>query len=625
MKALKITLVAIALLVALVAAFYIGKLFGSHDMAGIQAMSNNAMGDRDSSHTAMTDYAMAANNDSPDGEKKIKYWVAPMDPNFRRDKPGKSPMGMDLVPVYDEPDTKGSDVTISSAVEQNLGVRTALVEKTPFVQTIEAVGSTMWNESSISMLHTRAEGWLEIFNIASVGDRVEEGDILFEVFSPLLVTAQNEFLIAKRSGNRALLRASEKRLLSLGVSESQMEELSRSGTVLQRLPHRAMRSGIITDLRVRPGMYVKPATNVATMVSDDSIWLNINVFESDAAQIRPGRPVSIWFDAFPGEKFSGSVSYIYPELNMPTRTVRVRIELPNADRRLKANMFARVALESDRRMALQVPREAVIRSGAGSRVITATGEGGFDVAVVKTGSVNNSHIEILEGLAAGDRVVTSGQFLLDAEANGEQAMARLMAEKSMVPAFGVIDEFLPDNKLTITHDPVPELGWPAMTMDFVAAPELNLSADMQGKPGDFSMRKNADGMWELVEFKPAGSEAMMEQPMGSMSSMSGTAKSQPSKSMSADEMATEKSKKDMGIANSQPMMTSAKVVAIELENRRIKLDHEAIQSLGMSAMTMKFKVDSDLPLEQYRNGDAVRFQVEMKPGKGMVITQMEKQ
>lgn len=574
MKALKRSLAAAILLVAIVAAFFGGKLF-------------------DVSELAATESAVADNNSLSGGEKTIKYWVAPMDPNFRRDEPGKSPMGMDLVPVYDEPDSKGSDLIISSAVEQNLGVRTALVEKAVFVQTIKAVGTSVWNESSISMLHTRTEGWLEIFNIASVGDRIEEGDILFEVFSPLLVTAQNEFLIAKRSGSRALLRASEQRLLALGVSESQMEALSRSGNVLQRLPHRATRGGIITDLRVRPGMYVKPATNIATMVSDDPIWLHVNLFESDVALVREGKAVSIWFDAFPGERFSGRVSYIYPELSMPTRTARVRIEMPNPHRRLKAKMFARVELESDRRMALQVPREAVIRSGAGSRVITSVGEGRFNVAVVKTGSVNNSHIEILEGLSAGDRVVTSGQFLLDAEANGEQAMARLNAEKSVVPAFGVIDEFLPDNKLTITHDPVPELGWPAMTMDFVISPKLQLQADMQGKPGSFSVQKNVDGVWELMAFKPADSGQMKKQPMDSDQRL--------------------------------PEMTPAKVVTIEQENRRIKLDHDAIQSLGMSAMTMTFKVDSDIPLEQYRSGDAVRFQAEMKPGKGMVIIHMEKQ
>ena len=414
MKALKIFIAVLLLLAAIAAAFFIGKMFGGHDMAAMQTMSNGEMGDHDMGDAAMAAPAMSDDGMVAGGEKKIKYWVAPMDANFRRDKPGKSPMGMALVPVYDEPAGNGSDVTISAAVEQNLGVRTALVEKTEFVQTVKAVGSTMWNEASISMLHTRAEGWLETFNIASVGDRIEAGEILFEVFSPMLVTAQNEYLIAKRSGNRGLLRASEKRLLSLGITESQIEALGRSGDVLQRLPHRAMRSGVVTELMVRPGMYVMPANNIATLANDNSMWLNVQVFESDAAQLQLGKAATIWFDAFPGERFSGRIGYIYPELEMPTRTITVRIELPNSDGRLKANMFARVVLESDARRALQVPREAVIRSGAGSRVITSIGDGSFNVAVVKTGSVNDSHIEILEGLAGGDRVVTSGQFLLDA-------------------------------------------------------------------------------------------------------------------------------------------------------------------------------------------------------------------
>jgi Cu(I)/Ag(I) efflux system membrane fusion protein len=429
MKVSKLIIITPLLLAAIAAAFVAGTMFAGDSMS---TMSGGATGDHDMDHAAMNSGATSVDAMAASGETNIKYWVAPMDANFRRDKPGKSPMGMALIPVYDEPAENGSDVTISSAVEQNLGVRTAWVESAEFVQTVKAVGSTTWDESSVSMLHTRAEGWLEVFNITSVGDRVEVGEILFEVFSPMLVTAQNEFLIAKRSANHSLLRASETRLLSLGITESQIEQLSRSGDVLQRLPHRAMRSGVVTELQVRPGMYVMPATNIATLASDDFMWLNVNVFESDAAQLQVGKTATIWFDAFPSERFSGRISTIYPELEMPTRTVKVRIELPNAERRLKANMFARVELESDSRTALLVPREAVIRSGAGSRVITCVGEGRFNVAMVKTGSANGSYIEILEGLTEGDRVVTSGQFLLDAEANGEQAMARLMAEKSLV-------------------------------------------------------------------------------------------------------------------------------------------------------------------------------------------------
>ena len=557
-------------------------------------------------HTAMAKSSMnASSHGANTDERKILYWVAPMDANFRRDKPGKSPMGMDLVPFYDDqaggnPD---ADVSISASIAQNLGLRTSLVTRGPMARHVETVGYTGWVESSLTMVHPRAEGWLEIFNIDSAGDRVEKGQVLFEVFSPKLVSAQREYLTARSSGNRALIRASRERLLALGITPTQVKELERVGKVMERLPYRATRTATVTDINAREGMFVTPMTNIAALADLSTIWVDVEVFESNAAWMRKGLAATARFPAYPAEEFAGEIGYVYPELNAGTRTLRLRLVFDNAEGKLRPNMFSKVSIAAaPRENVLQVPREAVIRSGAGSRVITSAGDGGFNVALVKTGTVNNSHIEILEGLAEGDRVVTSGQFLLDAEANGEQAMARLMAEKKVIPAFGVIDEFLPDNKLTISHDPVPELGWPSMTMDFVASPELRLSADMKDKPGNFSMRKKADGMWELVKFELAERSTMAESPMASEAmshSMHGT--SGPS------------------------AMTSATVVEVDSQNRRIKLDHERIQSLGMSAMTMKFNVDSDLPLEEYRSGDAVRFEVEMKPGKGMIVTKLEKQ
>lgn len=364
---------------------------------------------------------------STPAEDEPLYWVGPMDPNYRRDEPGLSPMGMELIPVYQETSEDDYTIRVPSAIQQNLGLRTAEVLREDFSREISTVGYTRWDEGSIQMLYARAEGWLEVFNLASVGDKVEAGQVVYELFAPTLVSAQREYLTAMQSENSTLMMAARDRLLALGFTRTQIEELDRSEEISQRLVYRAGRNAIVTGINVREGNHVQLQSNIATLASLETIWLDAEVFESDAGAIEQGLPVEVTFPAYPGEVWESEIAYVYPELDANTRTLLLRLVINNPDQRLKPNMFANVVIEgSPHVFVLTVPREAVIRSGAGSRVILALPEGRFQVQPVKTGISSTGRIEILEGLEEGDTVVSSGQFLIDAEANGEQALMRLM-------------------------------------------------------------------------------------------------------------------------------------------------------------------------------------------------------
>ncbi len=449
------------------------------------------------------------------------YWVAPMDPDYRRDEPGLSPMGMDLVPVYDEGDD-GADVTISPTVQQNLGVRLGIATMGEFRQQVDAVGYTAWDQSTIQTLHPRAEGWLEQFNVASVGDRVSAGQILYQLFSPRLVSAQREYLNA--DGNAALRKAAEDRLLALGVTPAQVTELASSNDVSAQLAYRAESDAVVSAIGAREGSYVTPADTILTLASLDRIWLDVEVPSTAMSWMEVGLPVTAKFPAYPAEQWQGQVALVYPELDPVTRSLRLRLEIDNPDHRLKPNMFASVQVEGPtRHNVVSVPTEAVIRSGQGARVLLATGEGRFTVQPVRTGVTRGDRIEILEGLNDGMQVVTSGQFLLDSEANGEQAMARLNAAGSdsdldpeqvndqqedtgTAPATltgtGTIQS-ISDNRVMLDHGPIPELNWPSMVMGFQIMPRVDLSDFAEGDEIEFDFMSMPAGGYSITALRPA--------------------------------------------------------------------------------------------------------------------------
>lgn len=358
--------------------------------------------------------------------KKPLYWVAPMDPGYRRDKPGKSPMGMDLIPVYE---TEGADkgmVMISPSVENNLGVRSAAVELAPLAQQIKTVGFVDFDEDRIHHIHSRVEGWIGALAVTSTGDPVEAGQLLFELYSPELVNAQEELLAAQRSGNKPLKNAAREKLLAFGVSAQQIQALARREVALQYLPFHADRSGYVSELNARHGMFVSPQKKVLSIGTLNAVWVIAEVFERQVGEIKPGQRVAMTTQSYPERSWEGSVDYIYPVLDKQSRSVRVRIQIPNPDEVLKPNMFVSLLIfAADGAEALTIPREALIRTAAMTRVVKALGEGRFKSVPVRAGRESAGRVEILTGLVAGDVVVTSAQFLIDSESNVDADLARI--------------------------------------------------------------------------------------------------------------------------------------------------------------------------------------------------------
>ena len=360
-------------------------------------------------------------------ERAILYWVAPMDPNFRRDEPGKSPMGMDLVPVYaDEVDDQPGVVKIDPTVVNNLGVRTAPAEFGSLSRIVETVGYVGYDEESLTHIHTRVDGWIEKLSVTSTGDAVTRGQVLFELYSPTLVNAQEEFLVALRSQNAALDRASRERLAALGMTAGEIQRLARDREVQQRIRVYAERDGVVAHLGVREGIFVTPATNVMSIAQLDRVWVLAEVFERQAAWVRAGQEAEVSLDYVPGDTWRGHVDYVYPELDPQTRALKVRLRLENESGALRPNMFARVTIYGEATDAMvHIPREALIRGGATDRVVLDLGGGRFRARPVAVGIESGDRVAIRDGLSPGDRVVTSAQFLIDSESNIETSLRRM--------------------------------------------------------------------------------------------------------------------------------------------------------------------------------------------------------
>jgi len=447
-------------------------------------------------------------------EKKILYWVAPMDANYRRDEPGKSPMGMDLVPVYDE--GGGSDVKISPAVENNLGVRTAKVERDKLWRKINTVGYIDFDETKITHLHLRTKGWIDKLYVKSEGERVTKGQLLFEVYSPELVNAQEEYVQAIRSSNKRLMNASKERLISLGVSQRQITKLQKTRKAGRYVKVYASQSGIVAGMKVRQGMFVMPNMKVMSLADLSTIWVLAEVFESQADWVKVGQSADVTLSYKPGVAWGGFVEYIYPSLNPKTRTLRVRLRFDNPDEILKPNMFSQIKIYGGaRENILIVPREAVIRTGNDARVILAMGEGRYRARNVTMGIESGDWIEIKAGVLEGDEVVTSGQFLIDSEASLKASIQRMRSDgnKNMdkgvadkIIGSGILNKLMPaDNKLNMSHEPIESLGWPDMEMDFSVQKGVDLK---QFKPKDkveFELEKGVDG-YEIKSMQLQSSE-----------------------------------------------------------------------------------------------------------------------
>ena len=368
-----------------------------------------------------------ASEPAGDSAREVLYWVAPMDPNFRRDEPGKSPMGMDLVPVYaDGVDPGRGVVSIDPTMLNNLGVRTAVAERGTLPRRIETVGYIGYDEDTLQHVHTRVDGWIEKLATTATGDAVTKGQLLFELYSPALVNAQQEYLAALASNNTVLRNASRDRLRALGVTDSEIGRLDENREASQRVRVYAQSDGVVAHLGVREGIFVTPATEVMSVARLDRVWVLAEVFERQSAWVAPGQEATVELDYLPGRVLRGTVDYVYPELDPTTRTLKVRLRFDNEGETLRPNMFARVVINGTAiDNIVNVPREAVIRGGTSSRVVVDLGDGKFQSREVLIGIESGDRVAIRSGLNEGEHVVTSAQFLIDSESNIDTALERM--------------------------------------------------------------------------------------------------------------------------------------------------------------------------------------------------------
>lgn len=379
-----------------------------------------------------TDQSLSADA-KPD---KPAYWVAPMDDNYRRDKPGKSPMGMDLIPVYSEPaiDAEAAatgGVFISPALINNLAVRTAPARRDRMHSSISTVGYVQYDEERIVHIHSRAEGWIETLHARSSGSSIEKGEPLYALYSPQIVNAQKEFLLALRSDNAQLIEASESRLKVFHIDDNFIRQLAQNRQVQRTVTFYAPQSGILHNLSIREGFFIKPETTLMSIAALDEVWIEAQVFQRQADQLNRGAAVSIKVDSNPQKIWRGVVDYIYPALDATTRTLRVRVRLANSNGELKPNMFAEVEIAAKpHEISVLVPKDAVIRTATENRVVLALAGGGFKSVAVQLGHLNEKFAEIRSGIEAGDQVVISAQFLLDSESNKNAGLMRLSAPEA---------------------------------------------------------------------------------------------------------------------------------------------------------------------------------------------------
>lgn len=355
------------------------------------------------------------------------YYRHPHDPARTSPVPAKDEMGMDYVPVF--AGEGGPEIRISPAVVNNLGVRTEAVEMRPVPQRVQTVGYVDYDERRVSQVRPRAEGWIEGLAVRSAGDTVDAGQLLFHVYSPVMESAQQEYLDALSIGNGDLVEASRERLRALGIDAGTTRRLASRGRASGRVPFTAPVAGVVTELAVEEGAMVTPDMTVMTITELDSLWIIAEVPESRSSWVRPGTTAELTFPSLPGKRVDSEVDYVYPELNARTRTVRARITLKSPLTGIRPGMLANVSLIGNGgQAALSIPRNAVIRGAEQDHVVLALGEGRFAPRPVVVGPENGDRLAVLEGLAAGDRVVVAGQFLLDSEANLNAALQRMKNE-----------------------------------------------------------------------------------------------------------------------------------------------------------------------------------------------------
>ncbi|WP_049083309.1 efflux RND transporter periplasmic adaptor subunit [Acinetobacter nosocomialis] len=432
-------------------------------------------------------------------DKKVLYWYDPMKPEQHFDKPGKSPfMDMELVPKYADENTgikddSHSTVKIDPSIQQNLAIRYVTVEQAVIGNALLTNGILQANERQVAILQTRANGFVQRVYGHAPGDMVNQGSPIADISIPEWTGEQTEFLAVLRTGDRSLIQASRQRLQLLGIPQTVIRQVERTHRVQSSMTLSAPVSGFIDSLEVRNGMTLAMGQTLATIKGINPIWLEASVSETQIAGIKRGMRVEATLAAYP-QAVLGKVTDILPTLDPTSRTIKVRIELPNSDGHLKPGMYASVRLSNHPQSSLVVPEQAVIRAGTRNVVIVGHDQGRFEPVVVQLGQSDGNKIAILQGLKAGQKVVISGQFLIDSEANLQGVMDKLNTGQSITSSQKVKNaiyqstgkvEKITTQEITISHQAIPELGWGAMTMGF-KQPVRPFSQVQQGDQVSFS-------------------------------------------------------------------------------------------------------------------------------------------
>jgi Cu(I)/Ag(I) efflux system membrane fusion protein len=453
-------------------------------------------------------------SDMQTSERKVLYWHDPMVPGQRFDKPGKSPfMDMQLVPVYAE-EAQSSGVAVSPTMSQNLGLRTAVVRTISLTSTVDATGTVTQNERSTVVVQSRTTGYVEKLFVRATLDPVAKGQPLATIYAPEWAGALAEYLALRKANiDASIVSAARERLRLLSIPDDVVVHSEQEGTAQSRFTLMSPTSGVIAELGVREGVMVQPGMALFRVVDLGSVWIEANIPEMQAAEVRIGAIAHAKTDAYPGRTFSGKVSALLPQVDAATRTLRARLEVANPGLALKPGMFVTVNIGSaPSQQALVVPQEAVISTGKRNVVIVAGDDNRFAPVEVAPGRPIGADVEVKSGLKEGQRVVTSGQFLIDSEASLRSALPRLSAgganEASTTAgryrSAGRIEQIAKD-ELTLSHEPVPALKWPAMTMVF-KPPASGLPAGL--KSGDHIkfefIEKN--GAYALTRIERAGSK-----------------------------------------------------------------------------------------------------------------------
>lgn len=557
-------------------------------------------------YTVLTPSGSEQMTSAASAEKEPLYWVAPMDANYKRDKPGKSPMGMDLVAVYDDggkgPDEGEGTIRISPDVVNNLGVRTSTATYKSLHTEINTVGYVTYDEDNLVHIHPRVQGWIEKLHVTAIGDPVKKGQSLYEIYSPELVNAQEEFLLALDRNNKRLISAAKNRLTALQLPKSAIAQLEKTKKVQQRITFYAPQNGVVENLKIREGFFVKPGSTLMSIGDLSEVWVEGEVFERQAGQVKTGTPVTMTLDYLPGKTWKGQVDYIYPTLDAKTRTVKIRLRFKNENGDFKPNMFAQLAIHTTGdESALLIPKEALIRTGNQDRVVLALGEGSFKSVAVRVGRYDSESVEILEGLSEGEKVVSSAQFLLDSESSKSSDFKRMNhdhsesndAAPSSVWVSAQVQSLMADHKmLTLTHEPIPEWDWPEMTMDFIATDSVDFSQLNEGLSLHVEVTKTSSGDYQISNIHV------------------------PDDSAEGDMDKSQSNAKESVVSSAT---VTGKVNSLMIDHGMINISRSAIEKWGRPEETVDFITDEGVSLSGISQGMEVNFTFEIRDGNFIIV------